>query len=57
MIYKSFADNDVTSFFQDKRNIGEMFNVHWFNLVKRTEYSIGVMYLMVLNIPRLERFK
>ena len=57
MIYKSFADNDVTPFFQDKRNIGEMFNVHWFNLVKRTEYSIGVMYLMVLNIPRLERFK
>ena len=57
MIYKSVTDNNGKPFFQDKRNIGVMFNVDWFNPFKRTEYSLGVMYLVLLNLPRSERFK
>ena len=57
MIYKSFTDNDGKPFFQDKRKIGVMFNADWFNPFKRTEYSLGVMYLVLLNLPRSERIK
>ena len=57
MIYKSFTDNDGKPLFQDKRNIGVMFNVDWFNPFKRTKYSLGVMHLVLLNLPQSKRFK
>lgn len=34
-----------------------MFNVDWFNSFKRTEYSFGVMHLVLLNLPRTRLFK
>lgn len=36
-IFKSFTDNACNPFFQDKRNIGVMLVVDWFNPFKRTE--------------------
>ena len=32
-------------------------NVDWFNPYKETQYSAGAIYLIVLNLPRHERFK
>ena len=32
-------------------------NVDWFNPYKETPYSVGAIYLCVLNLPRNERFK
>jgi len=32
------------------------FNVFWFQLYDKVEDSIGVMYLVVMNLPREERF-
>ena len=32
-------------------------NVDWFNPYKQTPYSVGAIYLTVLNLPRAERFK
>ena len=34
-----------------------MFNNDWFKPVKRTEYSLGVMYLVLLKLSRSERLK
>ena len=34
-----------------------MMNVDWFRPFKHTTYSIGVIYLVVQNLPRSLRFK
>lgn len=34
-----------------------MMNVDWFQPFKYSNYSIGVIYLTILNLPREERFK
>lgn len=34
-----------------------MLNVDWFQPFKHTNYSVGAIYLSVLNLPREERFK
>lgn len=44
-------------FFSQEGNYGLMLNVDWFQLYKHTNRSIGVIYLAVLNLPRVERFK
>ena len=37
-------------------DFGFLLNVDWFQPFKRTSYSLGVMYLAILNLPRHERF-
>ena len=37
-IYRSFLDSDGSLFFKNKRNIGVLANLDWFNPFKRTEY-------------------
>ena len=34
-----------------------MLNVDWFNTYKDSLYSIGDIYLVVLNLPREDRYK
>jgi hypothetical protein len=34
-----------------------MLNVDWFQPFKYTNYSVGAIYLTILNLPRHERFK
>ena len=34
-----------------------MLNVDWMQPFKHTQYSVGVMYLVLMNLPRSERFK
>lgn len=34
-----------------------MINVDWFQPFKYSNYSIGAIYLIILNLPREERFK
>ena len=36
---------------------GFMINVDWFQPYKHTQYSVGVVYLTVLNLPRHLRNK
>ena len=56
-VYKTFCDDNGLPFFREKRNIGLMLNVDWFNPFKNSEYSLGVIYSMLLNLPRNVRFK
>ena len=37
-------------------NFGLMLNVDWYQPYKYFPYSIGVMYLVVMNLPRYERY-
>ena len=54
--YKSFLDRDGNHFFSDKRNIGLMLNFDFFNPFKNSQYSLGVIYAVLLNLPRDVRF-
>lgn len=45
------------NFFTSERNYGVMMNVDWFQPFKYSNYSIGAIYLTILNLPREERFK
>ncbi|XP_056016818.1 uncharacterized protein LOC130053518 [Ostrea edulis] len=46
-----------TTFFTAERNYGIMLNVDWFQPFKNTNYSVGAIYLTILNLPRSQRFK
>ena len=37
--------------------IGFMLNVDWFNPFKHGNYSMGAIYLSILNLPRQLRFR
>ena len=56
-IYKTFVDNEGKPFFQNRRNLGVLMNLDWFNPFEKTKYSIGVIYLVIINLPRQYRFK
>ena len=38
-------------------NLALMLNVDWFTPYERSQYSVGVIYLTVLNLPRSMRYK
>ena len=44
-------------FLSERYNIGLMLNIDWFQPFKHRTYSIGVMYFVVMNLPRHLRFK
>ncbi|KAJ8315783.1 hypothetical protein KUTeg_007933, partial [Tegillarca granosa] len=52
-VWRSFGD-----FFQGDRNLGLILNVDWIQPFKnRTDYSVGVIYFAILNLPRNIRYK
>lgn len=55
--YKSFKDSNNILYFSDKRNLGGIINIDWFNPFKNQEYSLGVIYMAFSNLPRQFRFK
>ena len=55
-LYKTFLDDHECLFFQDKRNIGLMLNFDFFNPFKNSQYSLGVLYAVIVNLPRDVRF-
>src|SRR4051812_45525337 len=42
-------------FFASPSNVAFLLNVDWVNLFKNSTYKIGVVYLVILNLPRQER--
>ena len=40
-----------------ERSLGVMLNVDWFQPFKLARYSVGVVYLVIMSLPRNERFK
>ena len=56
-IWKTFKGKEGEYFFSDPRNLGLMMNIDWFQPFDNSEYSLGIIYMVILNLPREERFK
>ncbi|XP_035697293.1 uncharacterized protein LOC118430485 isoform X2 [Branchiostoma floridae] len=56
-VWSDFQYVDGTAFLAEPNNLAFMLNCDWFQPYKHSEYSVGVLYLVVLNLPREERFK
>ena len=56
-IWRDFQTVNGCSFLGSPRNYGYMLNVDWMQPFDHTPYSVGVLYLVLMNLPRSERFK
>lgn len=56
-IWRDFQCFNGTPFLAEPRNYAFMLNVDWIQPFVHTTYSVGVMYLVLMNLPRSERFK
>ena len=57
-IWKDFQTYKGKEFLKAPRNYGFMLNFDFFQPIKhRKDYSVGVFYLVLLNLPRSQRFK
>ena len=54
---KCFQALDGVPFLSVKNNLALMMNVDWFQPYDYEQYSVGAIYLLVMNLPRSERFK
>lgn len=55
-VWKSFLKINQQDFLLDKYTLGLSLNVDWFRPYKHIEYSVGVIYIAVLNYPRELRY-
>jgi hypothetical protein len=55
-VWKSFLCLDGQDFLLDKYTLGLSLNVDWFRPYKHVEYSVGAIYVAVLNYPRQLRY-
>jgi len=55
--WEDFADDTGERYFADPRNLGGILNIDWFEPFENVQYSCGVIYLALLNLPRELRFK
>lgn len=56
-IWKEFMTTEKSSFLNHRNNYALMLNLDWFQPFEHVKYSIGVIYAVILNLPRQERFK
>ena len=56
-IWDEFQECDRKPFLSQPFAYGLMLNVDWFRPFKHTDYSLGAIYLSVMNLPRELRFK
>ena len=57
-LWNDFLKFKDVDFLNIPRNYGLMLNFDFFQPMKhRKDYSVGVLYLVILNLPRAERFK
>lgn len=56
-IWKEFSSYDGKPFLSAPHTYGLMMNVDWFKPFKHIEYSVGAIYLTIMNLPRAIRFR
>ena len=56
-IWKEFLNYKGQLFLSQSHNLALMLNCDWFQPYKHAQYSVGVLYLTALNLPRSIRFK
>ena len=56
-VWKDFNSPKYGDFLKNRRAIGVMLNMDFFQPYKHVRLSYGVLYLSLMNLPRSERFK
>lgn len=56
-VWKSLGVIDGRPFFDIPNNLCLALNIDWFNPFDESPYSAGGIYLVVLNLPRTERYQ
>lgn len=56
-VWKDFQSYKGQPFLSAPNSIAFMLNIDWFQPFKHRVYSIGVIYLAIMNLPRAIRFK
>ena len=56
-VWKDFQVYEGTEFLQAPNNLALMMNMDFFRPYKHVQYSVGAIYLTVLNLPRSMRYK
>ena len=56
-VWENFMEVDSQAFLSEPNSLGLMLNFDFFQPFKHKTYSIGVLYLVVMNLPRNIRFK
>ena len=56
VVRKSFVTINGEDFLQSRYGIGLLLSVDWFQPYKHVQYSVGAIYLVVLNLPRSLRY-
>lgn len=57
-VWKKFMSFNGVPFLSEFTSIGLMMNIDWFQPFKnRNDYSVGVIYFVLLNLPRNIRFR
>ena len=56
-VWQDFQVVDGRPFLQLPNNLCLQLNLDWFNPFKHVQYSVGVLYFVVENLPRTDRYK
>lgn len=56
-IWKDFMTIDDVPFLLQSNCYGLLLNIDWLQPYKHTQHSVGVIYIVILNLPRVVRFK
>ena len=56
-VWTDFLFVNGRAFLDVLNNLVFMLNIDWFNLYEHSQYSVGVIYLVLLNQQRSERYK
>ena len=56
-VWKEFLTYKGRPFLTNKHNMGLMLNCDWFQPFEHTNYSVGVLHLVILNLPHVIRFR
>ena len=56
-LWKDMMFINDTPFLAEPKNLCLSFNVDWFKVYDHSQYSAGPIYLVILNLPRHERYK
>ena len=56
-LWKEWLVKDGTPFLEVPGNLLLMLNIDWFKPFVHTQYSVGVIYLVIQNLPRTVQFK
>ena len=56
-LWREFLTVDNTPFLSECHNYVLLLNIDWLQPYKHIEYSVGVLYLVILNLPCSIRYK